>query len=57
MESIPISTPSNRWYIARPDLPNKVDFFALNIAVDSILSTVCEELAGRLEPIRNGDIF
>ena len=57
MESIPISIPSNLWYIARTDLPNKVDFFALNIAVDSILSTVCEELAGRLEPIRNGDIF
>ena len=35
MESIPISIPSNLWYIARPDLPNKVDFFALNIAVDS----------------------
>lgn len=57
METIPISIPSNLWYIARPDLPNKVDLFALNIAVDSILSTVCEELVGRLEPIRNGDIF
>ena len=50
METIPISIPSNLWYIARPDLPNKVDLFALNIAV-------CEELVGRLEPIRNGDIF
>ena len=57
METIPISIPSNLWYVARPDLPNKVDLFALNIAVDSILSTVCEELAGRLEPIRNGDKF
>ena len=57
METIPISIPSNLWYVARPDLPNKVDLFALNIAVDSILATVCEELVGRLEPIRNGDIF